>query len=195
MVVGNLLVTIQAADGRVLEKSLSLGLRPKPEVRQRKPRQSVTLEIRFCAPDGMDLDEIKGAIAEEEIGTFGPSYLGRYRDALEVADGECAYWGEKTVSSGINKLVVEINAAHSRFKRLLQSISTAEERIRVKESIVQDIVLDCYQHSFRREDLPEGVHEQVFTDPDDATRAAEICLNFDKALRLLEREKTARHPS
>ena len=93
----------------------------------------------------------------------------------------------------MSKLIVEINAAHSRFKRLLQSISAAEEKIRVKESIVQDIVLDCYQHSFRLEDVPEGVHEQVFTDPDEAKRAAEICLNFDKALRIMEREKAARN--
>lgn len=192
VVVGNLFVTIQATDGRVLETILPVGLRPKPETRKREPRQSVTLEIRFCAPDGIDLDEIKGAIGEEEIGSFGPSHLGRYRYALGVAEGECAYWGEKTESTGVSKLIVEINAAHFRFKRLLQSISTAQERIRVKESIVQDIVLDCYQHSFRLEDMPESVHEQVFTDPDDAKRAAEICLNFDKALRILERERSAK---
>ena len=131
VVVGNLFVTIQAADGRVLERSLPVGLRPKPEARKREPRQSVTREIRFCAPDDIDLDEIKGVIGEEEIGSFGSSFLGRYREALAVADGECAYWGEKTETSGVSKLVVEINAAHSRFKKLLESISTAEERIRV----------------------------------------------------------------
>ena len=192
-VVGNLFVTVQATDGRVLEKILRVGLRPKPETRKREPRQSVTLEIRFCAPDDSALDEIRRAIGEEEIGSFGPSHLGRYRDALEAADEECAYWGDKTESSGVSKLVVEINAAHSRFRRLLQSISTIEDRIHVKESIVQDIVLDCYQHSFRLEDVPDGVHEQVFTDPDDAKRAAEICLNFDKVLRLQERGRTVRN--
>lgn len=186
-------MTIQATDGRVLERSLPVGLRSKPEARLRKLRQSVTLEIRFCVPDGMDLNEIKAAIGEEEIGSFGPSHLGRYRDALEVADGECAYWGDKTESNGLSKLVVEINAAHSRFKRLLQSVPTAEERIRMKESIVQDIVLDCYQHSFRLEDVPEIVYLQTFTENDEATRAAEICLNFDKALRLLEQGKTSRN--
>lgn len=195
VIVGTLFVTVQATDGRVLETILPVGLCLKPEARKREPRQSVTLEIRFCAPDGTDLDEIKGAIGEDEIGSFGPSHLGRYRDALETADEECAYWGEKTESSGVSKLIVEINAAHPRFKRLLKSISTAEERIRVKESIVQDIVLDCYQHSFRLEDVPEGVHEAVFTDPDDAKRAAEICLNFDKELRLLERGKAAKNRS
>lgn len=190
--VGTLFVTVQATDGRVLEKSIAVGLRPKPEARKRKPRQSVILEIRFCAPDGVDIGEIKRIVGEDEIGTFGASYLGRYREALQIPDGECAYWGEKSESGGVSKLVVEINAAHSRFKRLLQSIAVAEDRIRIKESIVQDIVLDCYQHSFRLEDVPEGVHEQVFTDPDDAKRAAEICLNFDKALRLLERERVAK---
>lgn len=109
IVAGTLFVTIQATDGRVLERSLPVGLRSKPEARLRKPRQSVTLEIRFCVPDGIDLNEIKAAIGEEEIGSFGPSHLGRYRDALEVADGECAYWGDKTESSGLSKLVVEIN--------------------------------------------------------------------------------------
>lgn len=49
---------------------------------------------------------------------------------------------EKSETGGISKLIVEINAAHSRFKRILQAISTAEDRIRVKEAIVQDIVLD-----------------------------------------------------
>lgn len=193
VVAGNLFVTIQAADGRVLERSLSVGLGPKPEARQRKPRQSVALEILFCAPNGTDVDELKRILGEAEISSFGPSYLGRYREALDVADVDCAYWGNKSESSGVSRLVVEINAAHSRFKRLLQSISTAEERTRAKESIVQDIVLDCYQHIFRLEDMPERVHEEVVTQPDDPTRAAEICLNFDKALRLLEQGKTARN--
>ena len=177
----------------MLEKSLPVGLCPKPEARQRKPRQSVTLEILFCAPDGADLDELKRILGEKEISGFGSSYLGRYREALDIADEECAYWGEKTEASGVSKLVVEINADHFRFKRLLQSVSTAEERIRVKESIVQDIVLDCYQHGFHLEDVPEIVYEQVITENDEATRAAEICLNFDKALRLLERGKAAKN--
>jgi len=45
----------------------------------------------------------------------------------------------------------------------------------------------------RQLDVPEKVHLEVFTEPDDATRAAEICLNFDKALRLLEQGKSARN--
>jgi hypothetical protein len=62
----------------------------------------------------------------------------------------------------------------------------------VQETIIQDIVLDCYQHAFRLEDMPESIHALVYTEPNDATRAAEICLNFDKALRIHEREISAK---
>lgn len=188
-IVGKLYVTIQAADGRLLEAVLPIGICPKPKVQQRKPQQSVKLEIIFCAPDGADIDNLKSIFGEEKITSFGPGYLGKYRDALAMTEEECAYWGEKSDIDEISKLVVEINAAHPRLKRLLQACSSAEERIRTKERIVQDIVLDCYQHSFRLEDVPDGVHEQIFADSEDAGRAAEICLNFDKALRIAASDK------
>lgn len=189
VIVGKLYVTIQAADGRLLEAALPIGLCPKPKVQQRRPQQSVRLEISFCAPDGSDIDELKSIFGEEKISSFGQGYLGKYRDALAVSEQECAYWGEKSDIDEISKLVVEINAAHPRLKRLLQACTTVEERIRTKERIVQDIVLDCYQHSFRLEDVPDGVHEQIFADSEDAGRAAEICLNFDKALRMVASDK------
>lgn len=106
-----------------------------------------------------------------------------------VAEEQCAYWGEKSAIDDISKLVVEINAAHPRLKGLLQTCSTAEERIQTKERIVQDIVLDCYQHSFRLEGIPDKAHEQIFADSDETIRAAEICLNFDKVLRLVAKDK------
>jgi hypothetical protein len=64
----------------------------------------------------------------------------------------------------------------------------------MKERIVEDIVLDCYQHTFRLDDIPDVVHEQVMTDPGDLQRAAEVCLNFDKAIRMasLERKLSAK---
>jgi len=76
-------------------------------------------------------------------------------------------------------------------KRLFEACQTAEERIEAKERFVRDVVLDCYQHSFKLEDLPEMAHDHVMTEPDDGKRAAEICLNHDKALRIAisEREK------
>ncbi len=192
---GTLFVTIQAADGRMLEKSLPIGLRPKPELRKRRPRQSVIPEITFCAPDGTSLDELKELLGEENISRFGEAYLGRYREALDIPEAECAYWGLKSDIGGPSKLIVEINASHPRLRRLLQVAPTVADRTRLKESIVQDIVLDCYQHCFRLDDVPEIVHEQVITEPSESTRAAEICLNFDKVLRLLEREKTTKSRS
>jgi hypothetical protein len=45
--------------------------------------------------------------------------------------------------------------AHPRLKRLFEACQTAEERIEAKERFVRDVVLDCYQHSFKLEDLPE----------------------------------------
>jgi hypothetical protein len=97
-------------------------------------------------------------------------------------------WRPNTASS---RLTIEINAAHPQLKRLFEACRTAEERIEAKERYVRDVVLDCYQHSFRLDDVPDMVHEQVMTDPDEGKRAAEICLNHDKALRIAisEREK------
>ena len=189
---GMLHITIQSTDGRVLKASLPLGLRPKPELKRRKHCQAVVPEIRFCAPTGCDVDELKDLFGEDQISDFGASYLGRYRDALGLSEADCAYWGEKAEINGASKLVVEINAAHPQLQHVLKVCKTAEERILAKEGIVRDVVLDCYQHSFRLEDLPATVHEQVFTEPEDAKRAAEICLNFDKVLRITiqEKEKT-----
>jgi hypothetical protein len=118
----------------------------------------------------------------------------QYRDMLEIPDAQCTYWGVKTERDGESWLIVEINAGHPRFIQLLKSCPTIEERVRVKEQIVEDIVLDCYQHTFRLDDIPDVVHEQVVTEPEDIKRAAEVCLNFDKALRmaLVERKQSAR---
>ena len=58
----------------------------------------------------------------------------------------------------------------------------------MKERYVQDVVLDCYQHQFQLEEVPESVSEQVMTEPEDGKRAAEIHLNHDKALRMAFRE-------
>lgn len=57
------------------------------------------------------------------------------------------------------------------------------------------VILNQLMASPSLEDVPEIAYEQVFTESDDATRAAEICLNFDKALRLLELEKIAKNRS
>jgi hypothetical protein len=181
--VGQLEIKLQTSDGRTLTSIVGIGVSPKPMERERKRRQSVRPEIIFCAPDGSDRDYLASLLSEDRIVPFS-AYLEKYRDALSVAETHCAYWGEAAERAGESWLIVEINAAHPRLVSLMRNCATAEERMAQKERIVEDIVLDCYQHTFRLDDVPEVVHEQVITQPDNEGRAAEICLNFDKAIRI-----------
>ena len=111
-----------------------------------------------------------------------------------MRDVDCAYWGQASEQDGLSILTVEINVTHPQLQALIRTCSTPDELVDVKERVVQDIVLDCYQHCFRLDDVPEIVHEQVVTEPEDLRRAAEICLNYDKALRMakLERKNVAK---
>jgi hypothetical protein len=190
---GEIELVLQATDGRTLTARLDVGVSPKPEKHEGKRRQSVRPQINFCAPVGVDTGVLKDLLHEDKIGPLTTSLM-QYRDMLEIPDAQCTYWGVKTERDGESWLIVEINAGHPRFIQLLKSCPTIEERVRVKEQIVEDIVLDCYQHTFRLDDIPDVVHEQVVTEPEDIKRAAEVCLNFDKALRmaLVERKQSAR---
>jgi len=187
---GQVEIVLQTTDGRTLSAVIGVGVAPKPEERERKRKQSVRPEIIFCAPDDSDVEYLKGLFFEKNIGPITAS-LEKYRDLLAISDRETAYWGEKTERAGESWLIVEINVGHPRFVDLLKACLTAEERVRTKERIIEDIVLDCYQHTFRLDDVPEAVHEQVFTQPEDLSRASEICLNFDKTIRMALIEKRA----
>jgi hypothetical protein len=190
--VGKLYLSIQCADGRQLQAALDVGVRPKPRESERKRKQAVKPVINFCAPEGEDRDELARLIAEEQpIGPFG-AFLDKYCSAIRSPPAEAAYWGEKSEKDGASILSVEINAAHPRFRRLFETCRTVEEKILIKERFVRDVVLDCYQHSFRLDDLPDAVHERVVGEVDEPKRAAEICLNHDKALRIAlhERDKS-----
>lgn len=186
--IGVLALSMQCTDGRLLNAQVQIGVKPKPKERQKKRTHAVQPEIIFCAPDGHDRDALAELLAEDKVVPFG-AYLERYRDALNVQDVLCAYWGEGSERNGVSVLTVEINVTHPQLQALLKSCSTADELVRAKESVVQDIVLDCYQHCFRLDDVPEIVHEQVVTEPEDLKRAAEICLNYDKALRMAMLER------
>ncbi len=181
--VGQLEIKLQTTDGRTLISTIEVGVAPKPEERERKRRQSVRPKITFCAPDGADYEHLASLFVEDRIVPFS-AYLEKYRDALSVADTECAYWGESTDREGESWLIIEVNAAHPRLVSMMNSCATAEERVALKERIVEDIALDCYQHTFKLDGVPEIVHEQVVTQPESAVRASEICLNFDKAIRM-----------
>lgn len=186
--VGSLHLTIQSTDGKLLQANLEVGVRPKPNVSKRKRRQAIKPIIIFCAPESEDKDALAQLIVEDKVVPFG-TYLDKYKNALDVTENECAYWGEGSEQDGVSRLTIEINVAHPQVKRLFEACKTAEERIEAKERFVRDVVLDCYQHSFRLDDVPAMVHEQVFTDPDEGKRAAEICLNHDKALRIAISER------
>ena len=188
--VGSLEIIIQTTDGRVLNAKLSIGVSPKPTEYKRKRRQSVKPRIILCAPDGADREHLANLLVENEdkIISFG-TRLEEYRDALEIENLQCAYWGDACTQSGESILTVEVNIAHPRIVSLLRSWASAEERVRITEKVMQDIVLDCYQHSFRLDDVPEIVHEQVVTESENLIRASEICLNYDKILRTISQEK------
>ena len=190
VVVGTLYLSIQSTDGRVLQASLEVGIRPKPVVNQRRRKQAIQPQITFCAPEGEDKEALALLIGEDTVASFG-THLEKYKNELEVPEIECAYWGVPSEREGVSYLIIEINVAHPRVIKLFEACQTAEERIEAKERFVRDVVLDCYQHSFNLEDLPDTVHEHVMNEQDDGKRAAEICLNHDKALRIAisEREK------
>jgi len=185
---GEIEIVLQTTDGRTLSARLAVGVARKPEERERKRKQSVRPEIIFCAPDAADKEYLKEFLLEKNIAPLTGS-LEKYRDLLGISDKECAYWGVKTERSGESWLIVEINAGHPRLIEVLKTCTTAEERVQMKERIVEDIVLDCYQHAFRLDDLPSIVHEEVVTNPEDLHRAAEICLNLDKAIRMASLER------
>jgi hypothetical protein len=180
---GQLEIKLQTTDGRTLVSVVEVGVSPKPEERERKRRHSVRPKITFCAPDSVDRDYLASLFVEDKIALFS-AYLEKYRDALSVADSECAYWGESTERDGESWLIIEVNAAHPRLVAMMKSCATAEDRVALKERIVEDIALDCYQHTFRLDEVPDIVHELVLTQPGNENRAAEICLNFDKAMRM-----------
>jgi hypothetical protein len=180
---GRLVVTLQSADGRLLEASLEVGVRPKPEPRKKAVRQSVKTQIVFCAPENEDRETLQQLLAEDRIEPFG-AFLTKYGEALEVPADECAYWGEKSDTSGESLLTIEINAGNSQLKSVLKQCRAVDERIRTKERYVRDVVLDCYQYSFELQETPETVREAIGADTDERRRAADIHLNNDKALRI-----------
>jgi hypothetical protein len=180
---GRLIITLQSTDGRVLETSLDVGIRPKPEPREKAVRQAVKTQIVFCAPDDDDKDALQEILAEPSIQPFG-AFLKKYGEALEVPPDNCTYWGEKADRGGESLLLIEINAGNSELKRLLQQCRTVDERIATKERYVRDVVLDCYQYSFELQETPEAVLEAISADADERRRAADIHLNHDKALRI-----------
>lgn len=190
--VGRLILTLQSTDGRVLTAVIDVGVRPKPEARDRAARQEVKTRIIFCAPDGIDGAILGAPIGESSVTTFGTGLM-KYCDVLEVTQEVAAYWGDKTQSDGISQLVVEINLGNRQLKALFDECRDVGERIAAKERYVRDIILDCYQHAFDLRDTPDAVRDSIADDPSERRRAADIHFNHDKAVRVARHEmQTAR---
>lgn len=188
--IGDLVLTIQSSDGRLLEARLRIGVRPKPEERRRAVRQAVKTEIVFCAPPNEDKAALGELIGEDAIRDFGV-FLQKYAEAVEAPAETCAYWAEKSDRDGEALLSIEINAGNAQLKRVMQECRSVDDRISTKERYVRDVVLDCYQHSYQIQNTPEAVVEAITSDPDERRRAAEIHLNHEKALRIALNELNA----
>jgi hypothetical protein len=188
--VGKLLLTIQSADGRILQAQVEVGVKPKPEARDRAARQEVKTEIVFCVPDGMDGATLATLIGETSTTAFG-SGLKKYAQVLELPEKLCTYWGDKSERDGVSRLSIEINVGNPQLHALFQECRDVGERIAAKERYVRDVVLDCYQHSFALAETPDAVRDVLADDPDEKRRAADIHFNHDKAVRIARHELSA----
>ncbi len=189
-IVGKLTLTIQSTDGRILQAQIDVGVKPKPETRDRAARQEVITEIVFCAPDNMDGAALAALIGEPSTALFGTG-LKKYAQVLELTQDLCTYWGDKSERDGVSRLSIEINVGNPQLQALFEECSDVGERIAAKERYVRDVVLDCYQHSFAIANTPGAVRDAIANDPDEKRRAADIHFNHDKAVRLARHERMA----
>jgi hypothetical protein len=190
-IVGNLIVWIQRSDGKTIEASLPVGIKPKPEERKKRASSSILPEIVFYGPVSEDLDSLASLLQEEQVMPFDQSnHLRNHCDLLKLPEIETTYWGSRTTRDGVSVLSIEINAANPRLRTLLTSCGTVQEATDAKERYVRDILPDCYQHYFKIEDMPKGVLENI--DEEDLKRAVDAHLNHDKAIRIAIHERDSR---
>ena len=191
--VGTLKVSIMASDGTELKDSINIGIKLKPEKSKNKRHPSIRTKIILCVPPGEDKSSIAAlvGVAVSEVGDFG-DHLAEYQNALKTSAEDSAYWSVGSSPGGISELRIEINLAHPQLKNLFQTCSNMKDKTEARERLLRDIALDSYQHVFKLDGLPTGVHEAVTGDVPPEKRASEICLNFEKAIRIAmqEREKT-----
>ncbi|MGH9367206.1 MAG: hypothetical protein ACRD3M_06000, partial [Thermoanaerobaculia bacterium] len=191
--VAELHLTLQSASGKTLHAVLPVRVEPKPPEEGRRREPDVQVELRFSCPDMAEAEDLKHLLAEDHIAQMGPD-LAQKAEVLGLAPTLAAYVGDRTERHGESILRVEINAANSGLRELLSSCKTAEERHRSKEKYCTDIVLDCYQHEFSLDTIPDEVTLAATTHSEEEIRAAEIYLNHDKAIRFasMERERSRR---
>jgi hypothetical protein len=188
---GSLIVTLQSTDGRTLEARILVGVSPRPERKERRRKRSVSTQITFHAPDGDPTGDLARLLSEDKVGAFGTA-LDKFVEVVELSDKNlAAYWGERGNRDGVSVLMIEINAANSDLRTLLETCKTAEERVEAKKQYCRDVALDCYQHVFSLDDIPTEIG-MALVEEQDAARAAEIFLNHDKAVRFARVERDDR---
>lgn len=189
--VGKVTVKLQRRDGGELITTVPVFADSKPAVQRRRRQAGVRPDIRFYVPDGADMDAYKTLLVEEEIWPLSASnMLDRCATALQIGIEETSYWAEKSDANGEDVLRVDINGANTLLAGLLRLCSNHTERAALKDRYVRDIVLDCYQHAYNLDELPESVIELRREPAEDIFRAAEIYLNHDKAVRMARAERS-----
>ncbi len=187
-VIGELFLTLQSASGRTLTTKLPVGVTPKPPVAERRKEPDVSVEVTFSSPDEALKPDLVALFGEEKIADPGTKLI-RLCDSIQLDPLARAYASDRADRSGLSVLRVEINAANQTLRELLTTCKTAEERTRAKERYCQDVVIDCYQHEFQLESVPEVVFLAISTHDDEEARAAEVFLNHDKAIRFARVER------
>lgn len=188
---GTLIVTLQSIDGRTLEARVAVGVSPRPERREKSRKRSVSTQITFHAPGGDPTGDLARLLGENKVDDFGTG-LDKFVEVVDLPDKRlAAYWGDRGMRESVSVLMIEINAANSDLRTLLETCKTAEERVEAKKQYCRDVALDCYQHVFALEDIPTEIAVPLLEEQDSA-RAAEIFLNHDKAIRFARVERDDR---
>jgi hypothetical protein len=185
---GTLRLKLQSTTGTELTASVKVLLSAKPERKEKTQMPEVEVNILFCAPGG-DPDGSLSAVLGEPVAPFG-AYLNKYRMALPtLAEDEYTYWGEKYDKDGMSSLNVEINVAHPAMVKLMNDCGNVQERTLTKQRYCEDVVLDCYQHCFRLDAVPDEVWDATQDQENESRKAAEMYLNHDKAIRFAAKER------
>lgn len=185
---GMLRLKLQSTSGQELSAQLEVAITPKPKEREKNQVPEVEVNIVFCAPNG-DVDGSLSAILGETVTHYG-TYLNKYKTALsELEEQEYTYWGEKYDKDGISQLNVEINVANPAFLKLMNDSANVEERTVAKHRYCEDVVLDCYQHCFKMDAVPDEIWEALQEQDHEARKASEMCLNHDKSIRFAAKER------
>ena len=123
-------------------------------------------------------------VLEDEIEALEKStHLSEARDHLKLDASDVSYHSAKGQQDGMDLLNVDVNAGNTEAIEMLRKCRTLEQRVKVKDIYMKDIVLDCYQHHFQVKEIPTSVLDAL-TDASTLRLCAECHLNHDKALRL-----------